>query len=78
MFFVELTGFSSDSGNRKVNRHPSAGGGDEYRSIRDVGMALNYCPEGLKSFLGSLWEVGVFNPMILKEQGVVSYLRGFY
>ncbi|KAK7373344.1 hypothetical protein VNO80_06748 [Phaseolus coccineus] len=31
MFFVELTGFSSDNGNRKVNRHPSVGGGDEYR-----------------------------------------------
>lgn len=43
--------------------------------MRDVGIALN-CPEGFNSFLGSLWEVGVFNPMILKEQGVVS--QGFY
>lgn len=44
-----------------------------FRPMRDVGIALN-CPEGWNSFLGSLWEVGVFNPMILKEQA--SYPRG--
>lgn len=41
-------------------------------------MALNYSTEGLNSILRSLREVGVFNPMILKQQGVVFYLRGFY
>ncbi|KAK7325834.1 hypothetical protein VNO80_33880 [Phaseolus coccineus] len=38
MFFVELTGFSSDSGNRKVNRHPSAGVNPRMRCWKEAGM----------------------------------------
>nr|XP_007134786.1 hypothetical protein PHAVU_010G076000g [Phaseolus vulgaris]ESW06780.1 hypothetical protein PHAVU_010G076000g [Phaseolus vulgaris] len=35
-------------------------------------MALNYSTEGLNSILRSLREVGVFNPMILKQQETAS------
>jgi len=68
MFFVELTGFSSDSWNRIVNRHPSPTlyKGWGFRPMRDVGIALN-CPAGWNSFLRS--------PRLLKEKEESSYRR---